>query len=296
MKTIKYPALVLAGLIAAAAVYGQNTAKTKNVIKPATAKTSHSSLSKPNSSSRAGATSVDAGAISANPVVGRDLAEREAAYAPSDALRRQAITLSEAGDLKGAEAACIDALNSPPIIRGQPQHVPFVAQLLGQIYLKDGQYEKAVQWLQGARPNTAGGSLNLDLALAYVRLGDYAHAQECYSDRATLRYYSEGTSQDLPGADSPQALEASILLARGLDAYLEHWYDDALPDLQRANKLAPGNAVIAYHCAQILNEKGRYAEAAPLYEIAAARGHGIIGDDAKRRSAGTHAATTQLKQ
>ncbi len=290
MKTTKSLILMMVGLVAVAAVYGQNAVKAKKkTTKPGIVKISHTS---PLSSKSAPSDEI----VSANPLVGPGLIERNAAYAPSDALRRQAIVLNEAGDLKGAEAACMNALNTPPIIRGQPQHVPFVAQLLGQIYLKDGQYEKAIQWLQGARPNTAGGPLNLDLALAYARLGDYTHAQECYSDRATLRYYPEGTAQDLPGTASPQALEASILLARGMDAYLEHRYDDALPDLQIANKLAPGNALIAYHCARILDEKGRYSEAAPLYGVAATGGHGIIGNDAKRRSAGARAAATQLKQ
>lgn len=292
MKTINYFTLALIGLVLAAAVYGQSTVRAKkSIAKSPVAKASHSatlpSQTKP---------AANSGIVSANPLTGSGLAEWHAAYAPSDALYTQAKALSDAGDLKGAEAACIDALSTPPVLRGQAMPVPFVAHLLGQIYLKDGQYEKAVQWLQGARSNTAGGSLNLDLALAYIRLGDYTHAQECYSDQATLRYCPEQTSQDLPGTASPQALEASILLARGLDAFLEGRHNDALPDLQRANKLAPSNAVIAYQCAQILSEKGRYAEAAPLYETATARGHGIIGDDARRRSAGARAAAMQLKQ
>ena len=291
MKALKYPIIVLAVIVAAAAVYGQNAGKAKKrSIKPAVVSVSRSDPARFNASSSS------TGAMSAFPLTGRGLAERNAAYAPSDAFRKQAMSLYEAGDMAGAETACLNALNAVPIIQGQPQHVPFVAELLGKVYLKEGQYEKAVQWLQGARPNAAGGSLNLDLALAYVRLGDFKQAQECYSDQATLRYYSQGTSQDLPGTDSPNNLEASILLARGLDAYLEHRFDDALPDLQRANKLAPNNALIAYHCAQILADKGRYAEAEPLYETAAARGHGMIGEDAKRRTAGIRSTIAAPKQ
>ena len=224
------------------------------------------------------------GAVSASPLTGPGLAEREAAYAPSDAFRKQAISLYEAGDMSGAETACLNALNAVPIVQGHPQPVPFVSELLGRIYLKDGQYQKAVQCLQEARPHAAGGALNLDLALAYVRLGEYKQAQECYSDQATLRYYPQGTSEDLPGTDSPSRLEASILLARGLDAYLEHRYDDALPDFQRANQLAPENALIAYHCARILTDKGQYSKASSLYATAARTGHGAIAEEAKRRS------------
>ena len=288
MKTTRYLSLVLIGVVAAA-VYGQSASKAKKMIKSSPATTSQSSPS-------AKEAAPFSGAVSANPPSKEMQAQMNAAYAQSDAFYKQATALSQAGDLKGAEAACIDALNSPPIIRGQPQHVPFVAHLLGQIYLKDGQYQKAVYWLQGAHPNTAGGSLNLDLALAYLRLGDYAHARECYSDQATLRYCSDQTSEDLPGTASPQALEASILLARGVDAFLEERNDDALPDLQRANQLAPSNPVIAYQYAQVLSRKKQYSEAMPLYRLTALKGHGRISDDADRRVGGARAAATQPKQ
>ena len=287
MKRFNYFIVAVTGLVAVVAVHGQNADKAKkNAVMPSvsTASPSKSSFQTP---------SAVTGAISAYPLTGPGLAEREAAYAPSDAFRKEAILLYQSGNMAGAETACLNALNAVPVIQGQPQHVPFVADLLGQIYLKEGQYEKAVQWLQSARPNTAGGSLDLDLALAYVRLGDYKHAQELYSDQATLRYYPQGDAQDLPGTDAPVNLEASILLARGLDAYLEHRYDDALPDLQRANKLAPSNALIAYHCARILTDKGHYSEAASLYKTAAATGRGAIGEEAKRRLPSTIAIPVQ---
>ena len=284
MKHFNYFIIAAIGLVVVAAVHGQNTDKAKKkIVTPALSTASRSNVSSP-------APSAATGAISAYPLTGPGLAERAAAYAPSDAFRKEAVSLYQSGDTTGAEAACLNALNAPPVIQGQPQHVPFVAELLGKVYLKEGQYEKAVQWLQAARPNTAGGSLNLDLALAYIRLGNYKQAQERYSDQATLRYYPQGNSQDLPGTDSPSNLEASILLARGLDAYLEHRYDDALPDLQRANQLAPSNALIAYHCAQILTDKGRYSEAASMYKTAAATGHGAIGEEARRRSPSTQSA------
>ena len=284
MKNFNYFIIAAIGLVAVAAVHGQNPDKAKK--KAVTPSLSTASPSKSYSQTP----SIATGAISAYPLTGPGLAEREAAYAPSDAFRKEAMSLYQSGDMTGAETACLKALNAPPVIQGQPQHVPFVAELLGKIYLKEGQYEKAVQFFQSARPNTAGGSLDLNLALAYVRLGDYKHAQEFYSDQATLRYYPQGDAHDLPGTNSPGNLEASILLARGLDAYLEHRYDDALPDLQRANKLAPNNALIAYHCAQILSDKGRYSEAAPLYKIAAATGRGGIGEEARRRSPVTKSA------
>lgn len=302
MKALNYVVAAVVVLSAVAAVYGQNThkskarsAKTSAAPKTGLAKQSYSVVSHSAVAlHRHPPTSV--GAISAFPPDAQAMAEDKAAHAPSDAFYQQAKTLYQSGDFKGAEEACLNALNVPPVIHGQTQYVPFVANLLGQIYLKDGQYEKAIQWLQGSKAHTVGGTLNLDLALAYLRLGDYKQAQECYSDQATLRYYPQGDSSDLPGTDSPDHLEASILLARGLDAYLEHRYDDALPDLQRANTLAPSNALIAYHCAKILDDKGHYSEATALYKIAAATGRGIISEDAKRRSGSAGPAVAPSNQ
>ena len=211
------------------------------------------------------------------------LAEERAAFAPAEALRIQAEAAYQSGDLAGAEAACLQALSAAPVMRGQKQQAPYVDLLLGRIYLKGGQNAKAVSWLQRARAHEGASGLDLDLALACARSGDYANAGRFYSDQDSLQYLSEGAGvlpQDLPGTDSPRTLEASILLARGLDVYFEHRHDDALMEFQAANRLAPENALIAYHCANILSEKGRFAEAAPLYEQAAT-GRGEIGKEGK---------------
>ncbi len=212
-----------------------------------------------------------------------------APYAPSDAFYQQAKTLYASGDLAGTEAACLNALNAAPVIQGYKQHVPFVADLLGQVYLKDGQYQKAIYWLQGAHQTTMDSSLNLNLALAYLRLGDYQNARRHYSAEAAAKALStlnDYSPQDLPGTDTPATLEASILMARGLDASTEDRVDDALPDLQRANQLAPENPLVAYHCARLLNEKGRATEALPLYERAAPKLHGVVASDAREHAVG----------
>ncbi|MDQ2800814.1 MAG: tetratricopeptide repeat protein [Armatimonadota bacterium] len=220
-------------------------------------------------------------------------AEEDAAFAPSDAFYKQAKTLYASGDLAGAEAACLNALNNPPVFQGRTLHVPFVADLLGQVYLKDGQYEKAIYWLQGARHTTMDSSLNLNLALAYLKQGDFQTARRHYSAEAAAKAMStlnEYSPQDLPGTDTPDALEASILMARGVDASCEDRMDDALPDLQRANQLAPDNALVAYHYARLLNEKGRLTEALPLYEQAASKSHGRAASDAGDHIAGIRSA------
>lgn len=216
------------------------------------------------------------------------------AMAPAEALRKQGQVLYAAGDFTGAEQAYLNAIDAAPVVDGQKQDMPFVKVLLGQAFLKDGKYDEAIHWLGGARNNTStvGGGMGLDLALAYLRAGDYKSAAQLYSDGATLQYHLAGKDvlpQDLPGTDTPQALEASILLARGLDAYFESRKDDALADFQAAHRLRPGNALIAYHCGELLSRSGHGAEAVPLLEKAET-GRGVIGSEAKRYLSGIPAA------
>jgi len=199
MRILKFSVITIAALIVMAVVHGQSVSRADKTNNSSPTGARRKAIKKAVSSTAAGVArpalpSHTAGAISALGVGPEGKAEEDAAYALSDAFRKQAQALYEAGDLTGAEAACLNALNSPPIIRGQQMSVPFVAHLLGQIYLKGGQYEKAVHWLRGARLNTTtvGGGLDLDLALAYARLGDYTNARRFYSDGATLQYHFAG--------------------------------------------------------------------------------------------------------
>lgn len=287
METLKSPAIkwalvVLAALIGSAVAFGASSKK------PTTAKLVTAKLSPPVVPVRNPREVRRPFAVPSDPQV---LAEERATYAPSDAFRKQAETDYQSGDLVGAEAACFQAFSAAPTIHGQKQQPPFIGLLLGRIYLKGGQYAKAVSWLQRMKPHTVTSGLDLDLALAYVRLGDYKNASRFYSDGATLQYHFAGKDvlpQDLPGTDTPGMLEASILLARGLDAYYEARRDDALVDFQAANRLAPNNALIAYHCATILSEKGQVTKAAALY-ARAATGRALIAREAERHLEGVKA-------
>jgi tetratricopeptide (TPR) repeat protein len=275
-------AVAVTAVIYEKVVYGQQTAPAPQTASQA-GNPPAKAASAPGQTSRRGH---DWGARTAVRLSPEVVKARRDAMAPSEALRLHGQALYKAGDLAGAEQAYLKALDAAPDFGGYVKlSAPLIGRQLGQVYLKDGKYDQAIYWLSGARKSlaTVGGGLDLDLALAYVRLSDYKNASRFYSDQSSLQYLSEGEgvlSQDLPGTDSPRALEASILFARGLDVYLEHRHDDALVDFQAANHLVPENALIAYYCANILSEKGRLAEAAPLYECAAT-GRGEIGKEGK---------------
>lgn len=300
MRILKCSAAIVAALAVIAVVYGQSIGRAdKTITASASAKAGQKTVKKsvsrtPEKSMRRVFTSRSSNPISALGQSPQDQAEEEAAFAPVNGFMKQAKALSDSGDLAGAEQAYLNALDAAPVIQGRTQHVPFAALLLGQTYLEDGKYDKAVYWLSGAKKTTStvGGRLDLDLALAYVRSGDYANAKSHYSDQAIMQYHSGSKKllpEDLPGTDTPQALEASILLARGEDAYLEHRRDDALVDFQEAHRLAPDNAMIAGHCGELLSTSGHGAEAVPLLEQAAT-GRGPIAEDAKRWLSGIPAS------
>lgn len=202
-------------------------------------------------------------------------AQEAARLVPGTQMMQQARSLMRAGDLSGAERVCLEAVD---VFQGTPS-VASAQQLLGEIYLAGGQNEKALRSFHAGNQYTQNPTLSLDVALAYCRLGNYEQARRFYSDQAILQYHVAGKDinpQDLPGTDSPQSLEASILLARGIDAFFEARKDDALADFATAAHLGEENPLIHYYNGMALLHQGRYAEAAPHFQAAASSGHGPL--------------------
>ena len=243
----------------------------------------------------------NARSISAMPLDPKSVAEDRTAFALLEAFTHEAEADYHSGDLAGAEAACFQAFSAAPVMGGQKQQLPYVDLLLGRIYLKGGQYAKALPRLQRAQLHPVTSGIDLDLALAYVRLGDYDNASRFYSDQSILRYLSDGEGvlpQELPGTDSSNyALEASILFARGLDTHFEARDDEALVDFQAAHASCPGQVPWLNRLPlRPHSERGAavYTEATPLYERAVT-GRGFISKEATRRLIGirAHAGPTQ---
>ena len=194
-----------------------------------------------------------------------DFSAFQARFAQSTYHTGEARKLFREGRLAEAERECQASLDAAPLYRGKKDHFPFVAVLLGQIYLKEGNYPQAIRWLSGGAKTTMVTSLNLDLAMAYLKNGQFEQAKQCYSDQDILKYRSEAgylIRSDLPGTDTPENLEATILLARGQDAFSEACDNDALVDFLVAAQKAPHNALIALKCSNVLTEQKRFAESA----------------------------------
>ncbi len=222
------------------------------------------------------------------------VAERRVLYAQSERLAAEARALLASGDLSGAERAALGALAATPNVQGGIRPLHTLPLLLGDIYLREGKYEKALQWYLPSRQNVwrMGGGLNLDVALCYARLGNYEQARRFYSDQELLQY-SSIHSEDLPGTDSPQALEASIQMARGMDAFLSGRKQEAFEDMGEAARLAPADGLIPYYQGMSLVHMGRYSETLPYFARAATFGHGKVARDSQSRIAGWPAQERQ---
>ena len=112
-------------------------------------------------------------------------------------------------------------------------------------------------------------------------LGNDEMARQFYSDQSILQY-SSISPRDLPGTNTHQTLEASILLAQGLDEYLTSRQQEAFEDFNIATKLARRNGLAPYYAAKCLLELKRFQEAIPYFEQAAKYGRGRLAEEATR--------------
>lgn len=267
--------LTVGVVVAVSSVLAQQ--QTKNKAKTTEQKPSESSrtseLSPPLRSHSGSATQADPQAAAAY----------EAATRPITAMEEQARFLMSEGDLRGAEQLCLKAIAARERL-GDMASV-FDRNLLGEIYLKSGRYEKALATYLPNYQYTQDVRMNLNVALAYARLRNYQQAKRFYSDQALLRY-SSIKKEDLPGTSNPQSLEASILLARGMEAFLTSRKQEALADFNAAGRLAPGNGLIPYYAGMSLVHLNRPAEAAAYFRRAAEHGRGKIAQDARSRAVG----------
>lgn len=201
-----------------------------------------------------------------------------ARLAPGQQLEEEARTLLKSGNLVAAEQACLKAME---IYKGDPQ-TEVARQLLGDIYFAQEKYQKALEVYHVADRYTDSTTLHFNAALCYLRLGNYEAARRFYSDQSLLQY-SSIKPEDLPGTDTPHSLEASILMARGLDAFFSDRNQEALNNLDAAGKLAPRNGLIPYYAGMSLLHMNRTLEAGPYFQKAAQYGHGKMAEDAAWR-------------
>ena len=195
---------------------------------------------------------------------------------------KQAYELFKAGKLAEAEQACLKSIaiwednSGSEDLNGR--------RLLGEIYLKGAQNDKALDCFRLAYPHGNDDKLKLSIALVFCRKGNYEQAKRFYTDGYMSRYTYGDKAIDpsnLPATDNLTELHARVLLVRGFEANLTSNLEEAIENLQAADKLVPKNPAVHFFWGETLKRLERYAEAIPHYQIAAARGNGVVMKQAK---------------
>jgi|GEM_PF-3217031 len=208
-------------------------------------------------------------------------AKLTASLVPTTQAADKARQLMLAKQYRQAEAECRRAISTSPKINGKILNKRAI-HLLGEIYLAQGRNREALQTLLSSYHNTHRTVVDPDVALAYCRLGNYEAARQCYSDNSVLQY-SAKPAPDMPGTQTPQSLEASILFARGMEAFMTSESQEALHDFEKASKLLPQNGLLAYYSGRALLNLERYEAAVPYFRTATRRLKGELLEDAKTR-------------
>lgn len=226
------------------------------------------------------------GSVAANPMPEQSMAGVRALYATAVQMEAQARALYKSGDLVNAERVSQQAVSAAPIEGGTKRVFPSLLLLQGEIYLAMGRNQKALQCLLAASQNTSGALLDLDLALAYFRLGEYDASRQFYLKHDLSEQEFQGQpldAQDLPASDAPARLEAYILVARALE-YNSDYRSQALADYAAAERIIPDNPLLSYNYGCELMQAGRYVEAMQRLQVAASQGHGLLAGQGKREA------------
>ncbi len=209
---------------------------------------------------------------------------REVPWKESHTVYLSAQKLFDDGDIAGAEAACMRALDLAPVSdkTGVSVNVPAV-RLLGDIRLKQGKPREALGAYLPCLQETSNRALRLSVAIAYCEVGDYRAAlqqtQDILSMSSDLRDL-DCEPADWPGARTVRSLEASLYCYRAMTPGV--WRrPKALSDYRAALKLAPHNAYINYQMGEVLRSMYRVEECLPYFRAAAAASRGKIAAQSK---------------
>jgi tetratricopeptide (TPR) repeat protein len=204
------------------------------------------------------------------------IAQRNHLWAPARKELYKGWALMKKGDFAGAETAARKCIDLTPDTEKPLGGAYF---LIGDALMEKGDYQNALTSYNRGSGNTWRAGQDLSTAICLVRLGRFDEARAAYSDEKILKY-NLISKADLPGIANARALEASLLLARGLDRHFSNLDLLALEDFKAVKRLAPNNPIAAYHSAKALESLGRRDEAIADYKIAAKSGKSEFAKDA----------------
>lgn len=186
-----------------------------------------------------------------------------------DDSRLRSQLLLDAGDLTRAESECRRSLELSPRINGEIMGP--ATEIMGLIRLRQGNNREAIEWFTRGNRHIVGDAPNVNLTIAYCRLGDLPNATRHFSNGSVRHGWDHRgglNANDLPGMKSLITLEASALLGRGINSAAEDRHQDALADFLAAERLVPSNPIIAFNLGEIYLALHDGANALPRYRVA----------------------------
>lgn len=217
--------------------------------------------------------------VSKNPLPPEMKATIEADFARARVKTNEARLLFEQGKMREAEAVCQESFDLAPRFNNTP-YAPDQKQLMGEINYAEGKYKEALYWF-GDRANTRDDRQSFDIALCYVRMGDYGNAKRHYSHDLVYRYSSSTTAADLPVVHNLRSLEAAILLAQALDYDVSGEKKKASDGYDAAARLEPTNMWLHAKRGWIAIRAGRQEDGLALMRKAALSSNPSIISDVK---------------
>lgn len=206
---------------------------------------------------------------------------------------KPAMKFYEEGKLAEAEQNCLKAIAVHEAFLHSRDDIGHVQ--LGRIYFKGRQYPKALeQFLPVVGRFASNRTLELDIALAYARLGNFAQAQKFYAMPVVQQvvtdtvlsygfYGKKANADNLPEINDVDSLYANILLTHGTQLGISRETDEAIVDFQQADTLRPKNPLVHLYWGITLQNMERDEEAIAHFQVAAQRGNGVVVKVAQER-------------
>jgi len=194
------------------------------------------------------------------------MAREVARVAPLGKVMADADNALHSGDLAVAENKAKAALD---MIRqfneaGQPTDgAKGARRILAEVRIRQDRYAEALDLLLPDQMRNESMAVDDNVALCLVKVGRGAEAARGFNASAWLRFNHAIHESDLPPVVDDASLEARIRVARAADFSGRGLQKEALAEDLIADRLAPGNAAIAFFVESSLAEEGRFDEAKP---------------------------------
>jgi tetratricopeptide (TPR) repeat protein len=207
-----------------------------------------------------------------------------ALWEKSDAFVKTARLNYAHGQYDLAEQVCKEAAEAAPgSSNGEKLTNPNLVNLLSRIYFHVSRNADIINLLEKIPFKELIPENQIELLIAYTRTGKYNLALKYYSSLHLRDLDADCIESDKPGIDTPEKLQATLLLDRVYEMSYNAPDIEATFDLEKASNLAPNNPIIASCLAAYYSKVKMRDKEIPYLNIVAKYGHGRLLSQAQAR-------------